>query len=57
MFYISYLCLNCLLINSGLWGPLCGNICDCEHGAECHHVTGRCTCPDGFTGDKCQFSK
>ncbi|KAG0718725.1 Multiple epidermal growth factor-like domains protein 6 [Chionoecetes opilio] len=46
-----HLCLP----RTGFWGKGCQEACSCEHGSQCHHVTGECRCPPGFNGDKCQF--
>ncbi|KAJ9598401.1 hypothetical protein L9F63_010923, partial [Diploptera punctata] len=39
----------------GLWGPECEQECLCKNGAECHHVTGDCTCSHGWTGNTCDI--
>ena len=36
----------------GTYGPGCSNTCNCNKGT-CHHVTGQCQCPGGWTGDTC----
>ncbi|XP_041476151.1 tyrosine-protein kinase receptor Tie-1-like [Lytechinus variegatus] len=41
---------------AGRWNPpRCTGICDaCYNGGLCDHVTGRCFCPPGFSGDHCE---
>ncbi|XP_076455491.1 uncharacterized protein LOC143290086 [Babylonia areolata] len=29
--------------------------CGCDHGATCDPLTGRCLCPPGYYGDRCQL--
>ena len=36
----------------GHYGPQCDSVCPCRRG-DCHHVTGACRCPGGWTGDLC----
>ena len=31
--------------------------CKCLNGGACDTLTGKCGCSEGFSGDKCQFSK
>ncbi|KAI9999819.1 hypothetical protein NQD34_011662, partial [Periophthalmus magnuspinnatus] len=44
-------CSNC---DAQHWGPRCTRRCQCENGAECDPVTGRCGCSAGFTGVHCE---
>ena len=37
----------------GTFGKKCKGRCDCAPGARCHPVSGRCICPKGKTGNKC----
>ena len=39
---------------AGTWGPSCENKCPCMNGASCDPMSGACTCPPGWRGDKCQ---
>lgn len=38
----------------GFHGAGCQQRCDCEHGAACDPATGRCRCPAGVRGQRCQ---
>lgn len=38
----------------GWWGKNCSQMCECQHEGTCHHVTGECSCPHGYTGHNCQ---
>ena len=37
----------------GTFGKKCRGRCDCHPGVRCHPVSGRCICPKGRTGNKC----
>ncbi|CAH2274471.1 multiple epidermal growth factor-like domains 11 isoform X1, partial [Pelobates cultripes] len=37
----------------GSHGALCELRCPCQNGGVCHHVTGECACPAGWTGSVC----
>ena len=37
----------------GMYGPNCAQECNCEQGATCDIVTGKCFCPPGFVGPTC----
>ncbi|KAL2096027.1 hypothetical protein ACEWY4_008175 [Coilia grayii] len=42
---------------AGTFGPNCTQVCQCStlrH--QCHHTTGRCTCPPGYYGNRCDIS-
>jgi len=41
------------------YGANCALDCQCnsQNTKSCHHVTGICTCNDGFTGSSCSSSK
>uniref|UniRef100_A0A663MES8 Multiple EGF like domains 6 n=1 Tax=Athene cunicularia TaxID=194338 RepID=A0A663MES8_ATHCN len=41
----------------GRYGTGCAHRCRCPAGAPCHHLTGECSCPPGFTGYGCEKSK
>ena len=32
-------------------------MCQCQNGASCDHISGKCTCRTGFTGQHCEQSK
>lgn len=32
-------------------------MCQCQNGASCDHISGKCTCRTGFTGRHCEQSK
>lgn len=34
---------------SGSHGPQCEQRCPCQNGGTCHHITGDCSCPAGWT--------
>lgn len=42
---------------AAFFGKDCGHICQCQNGASCDHITGKCTCRTGFTGRHCEQSK
>lgn len=42
---------------TAFFGKDCGHICQCQNGASCDHITGKCTCRTGFTGRHCEQSK
>ena len=56
--------LNCgSLINSnviftllGMFGHHCDEICLCENGAHCNHISGSCTCRPGWIGQYCNIT-
>uniref|UniRef100_A0A671MJM2 Zgc:158328 n=1 Tax=Sinocyclocheilus anshuiensis TaxID=1608454 RepID=A0A671MJM2_9TELE len=39
---------------SGWFGRNCEQRCICPGGVACDHVTGRCGCPAGYTGNSCE---
>lgn len=41
----------------GSYGESCSRSCSCAQGASCHHVSGQCGCPAGFTGSGCEKSE
>lgn len=41
----------------GHYGMGCARRCHCPAGTPCHHLTGECSCPPGFTGHGCKKSK
>lgn len=53
--------LNILYISvpgcpSGFHGRDCSEVCRCQNGADCDHITGQCACRTGFTGTSCELS-
>jgi len=38
----------------GKYGLRCEGICECMNGAECDTETGKCVCPNGWSGPKCE---
>ena len=54
----QHLAITVLLVlecPSGWYGLSCANVCLCHNGAQCHHVTGACTCASGFQGNLCDI--
>lgn len=41
---------------SGFYGRDCSDVCRCQNGADCDHVTGQCACRTGFIGTSCDQS-
>ncbi|KAL2300700.1 hypothetical protein Nmel_013585 [Mimus melanotis] len=39
---------------AAFYGKNCANVCQCQNGADCDHITGQCTCRTGFTGKQCE---
>ena len=37
----------------GFYGPGCESKCECSNGAACDHVSGACTCTEGWRGRIC----
>lgn len=42
---------------AAFYGKDCGRVCQCQNGASCDHISGKCTCRTGFTGQHCEQSK
>lgn len=42
---------------AAFYGKDCGRVCQCQNGASCNHISGKCTCRTGFTGQHCEQSK
>lgn len=40
----------------GFFGKDCSQSCQCRNGADCHHISGQCTCRTGFMGQHCEQS-
>ena len=38
----------------GSYGEGCNNICTCQNGGSCDHITGECRCPPGVKGHNCE---
>lgn len=36
------------------FGEGCNEICSCQNGGSCHHITGDCICPPGVKGLRCE---
>ncbi|GAA6087923.1 multiple epidermal growth factor-like domains protein 11 isoform X1 [Tachysurus ichikawai] len=49
---VSLLCGLCC--PSGFYGRDCAEVCRCQNGADCEHITGQCTCRTGFIGSSCE---
>lgn len=37
----------------GYYGQHCASACRCPNQKPCNHITGRCHCPNGYTGHLC----
>jgi len=53
----SYIRCVCVCVRAGCskgrYGPNCSLQCDCENGATCDEVSGRCRCRLGWIGPRC----
>jgi len=49
---------SCLLVvcKKGRYGPSCSSYCECDNGATCDSVTGKCVCTDGYIGERCNVT-
>ncbi|XP_054750322.2 platelet endothelial aggregation receptor 1-like [Lytechinus pictus] len=45
---------TCSPCPTGRYGHNCSLTCQCLNGGLCDHVTGKCSCTDGWTGNHCQ---
>lgn len=41
---------------SGFYGRDCSEVCRCQNGADCDHISGQCACRTGFIGTSCEQS-
>lgn len=41
---------------SGFHGRDCSEVCRCQNGADCDHISGQCACRTGFIGTSCEQS-
>ncbi|KAF0022247.1 hypothetical protein F2P81_025509 [Scophthalmus maximus] len=41
---------------SGFYGFQCSEVCRCQNGADCDHMSGRCSCRTGFIGPSCELN-
>ena len=48
--------LLCTACPEGTFGQDCSSACTCVQG-ECHHITGNCSCYDGYLGVTCDHGK
>lgn len=42
-----------LVCEQGTFGQNCSQSCDCADGGSCDPVSGRCICPSGKSGARC----
>lgn len=42
---------------AGFYGSHCAEVCRCQNGADCDHITGQCSCRTGFIGHSCELSE
>src|SRR4029434_2624539 len=42
---------------SGFFGADCAEVCRCQNGADCDHISGQCSCRTGFIGTSCEQSE
>lgn len=64
VYYVLIMCA-CLHVCCGLcvwaecpqgrFGEQCSQTCECQNGARCDHVSGRCSCTAGWTGAICHL--
>uniref|UniRef100_A0A3B3WUD0 EGF-like domain-containing protein n=1 Tax=Poecilia mexicana TaxID=48701 RepID=A0A3B3WUD0_9TELE len=40
---------------SGFYGAQCSEVCRCQNGADCDHISGHCSCRTGFIGPSCEL--
>ena len=43
-----------IIFFKGSYGEGCNEICTCQNGGSCHHITGDCICPPGVKGRECE---
>lgn len=53
------ICLSVFLTECapGFFGADCQNACECENDGTCDRQDGKCTCPAGWVGLKCEKGK
>lgn len=56
---ITVICLSVFLTECapGFFGADCQNACECENDGTCDRQDGKCTCPAGWVGLKCEKGK
>ena len=52
MFDVAIVCCD-LACSFGFYGSNCSVPCSCMVSVGCHHISGKCQCPSGYTGDSC----
>ncbi len=56
LYEVCWMCL-CSVCPAGRFGAGCQLRCVCDNGGRCHAVSGRCSCPSGWTGHSCRRGK
>lgn len=57
--YISTACDKWVFVAGcplSFYGKDCSQVCLCRNGADCDHISGKCTCRTGFMGQHCEQS-
>ena len=55
--FFTPLDILCLACGEGRFGYNCKHLCKCRNGGKCDHVSGTCTCKNGYTGKYCNVGE